>query len=127
MRGAERIIDEEISELREGPRKARIVLLFAAEEACILEEQRLSGLEPVGCLHRLIRIRGLDERDGATQQLRQPWTDRLKRVLRLRFPLGPAEVGENDDTRAALEEKLECRNSRTNARVVGDPRLIVER
>ena len=98
MRRAEGVVDEEVAALGELARELRVVLRLAGVEARVLEH-----LDP------LVR-----------QERAQPPPDRLdprRRILALR----PAEVRADADAgRAPLEQQLERRQRRADARVVGD-------
>ena len=65
MSRPKRIIHKKVAEVGQRPRKARIVLLFSAEEAGVLENEDLSFLDSATGLDRFVGIRRLDEGEVA--------------------------------------------------------------
>ena len=63
VRSAKGIVHKKVAQLRQGTREARIIFLFAAEEARVLEQKYLPGLEIAAGLNCFIGVRGLDEDD----------------------------------------------------------------
>ena len=120
MRGGEGIVDEDVAELGQRLGEVRIVLLLALVEAQVLQHGDLAGLQ------RGTRILGGladavgDERAPACRAARpacRPPGFRLN--SRIGRALGPAEMRDDDDPRAALGEILEARHDALQPRRVG--------
>ena len=115
MRGAERVVDEDVAERRHLPRQRRVVLLLALVEAAVLEHDDLArrdgdAVDPVR-----------SQRHGAAEQLAEARRDRRERVLGLRLALGrPAEVRGDHHRRAGGERHLDARQRGADPRVLGD-------
>ena len=106
MGGAERVVDVEVAAVGELAGVALVVLRLARVEARVLEH-----VDPV-----------------VREQLAQARRDRRHRVLRpVLLGLRAAEVRADADLRrAALEQQLQRRQRRADARVVGD-RAVLQR
>ncbi len=116
--GAERIVDVDIGEPRQGLGEGRIVCLLGGMEPQVLEEddiavghardQRLdAGAHAVG-----------RHRDGGAEQLREPDGRGPQRALRSDPALGAAEVRAQDHARSPGAQVLDRRQSRPDAGVV---------
>src|SRR5687768_15758123 len=102
MRGAERVVDVQIAQLRQAAREPRVVLLFAAQKAGVLEQNDIA-LAVMRRLDRLVRIRAFDELDATRRkELLEVHGDSVERVFRFGLALRPAEMGQQDHSRAAL-------------------------
>ena len=118
MRARERIADEHIAELRERAREFRIVLFLALMKAKVLENG------DVAIRQRLNRRFGgrangvLAEFHGPPEQVLQRLCDGTKRQLRINA-LGPSEMRDHDDLRAAIAQRLEARNHAFETRRIG--------
>ncbi len=123
MRGTERVIYVNIGQTRERSGEIRVVLRLARLEADVLEQQHVSRGQCVGeRLHLLPDPRRGELHLGA-EQLRQPSSDRLKRQAGI-WAFRPAEVGYEDQRRAALAERPNRRQRGPDPGVVGDPPLL---
>src|SRR5438105_10163928 len=127
MRGTERIVHEEITELGERSRKPLVVLLFAAEEAGVLEQKDLAGLEILARLDRFVGIGALNENHRMSAQLLEPFRDRVERVFGVRLSFGTSEMREDHWARSPLEQQLDRRQRSTDARVIGNTSVVIER
>ncbi len=67
VRSPKGIVHKKIAQLGQRSREARIILLFATEEARVLEQQYLPGLKIAAGLNCFIGVRGLDEDDLAAR------------------------------------------------------------
>ena len=126
---AERVVDVEVAELGERARQALVVRLFAAEKARVLEQQDLAVCQVVRRLDALRRCRCSRRTRPCVPAAarRAARATGSQRILRLRLALRPAEVRQQDDARAAIEQELDRRQRRADARVVGDVPVVVER
>jgi hypothetical protein len=102
VRGAERVVDVQVGAARELAGVALVVLRLAGLEAGVLE-------------HPQPRV---------GQQLAQPLLDRAQRELRVRALRAPEVRAHGHLRRAALEQELERRDRRPDARVVGDAAVL---
>src|SRR5690349_11292148 len=110
MRRSERVVDVKVTQLRESARESLVVRLLATEEARVLEQQHLAGLQLVRGLLGFVRVGGLDEVHRTTrQQFGQPPRHRLERVLRIWLALRTSEMREQDDTCTSVGEQLDRR------------------
>lgn len=122
VRGAERIVDVDVAELRHLLREAVVVLLLALVAAAVFQQHDvarldLNAVDPVG-----------DERHVAAEQLRQTLRDRRERVFRLELAFGrTAEVRRDHHGRARVESGLDRRDRGAHARIFGDVAVIVLR
>ena len=125
---AEGIVDINIAELGELLGKTRIVLLFFGVEPQVFEQQDLAVSQIHRRLQRFVAVGALDERDlPVGEQLGEALGDRLQRVLRLRLALRATEMRQQHDARPPIEQQLERGDRGTDARVVGDVSVGVER
>ena len=128
MHDAEAVGHERVGERGElgGERGALGVDLggLARVEADVLEQGDLAVLQRgdgrLGGLADDVRR----ERDGLAEQLAEAGGDGRERVLVLGRALGAAEVRGHDDARAGVEQRLERRERRADAAVVGDRRAV---
>ncbi len=97
------------------------------QEARILEQQNIPGCQGVCRLHRLVRVRRLEEAHRGTEQLRQPRRGRIERILGIRLALGAAQVRYQHNGRTKLAQQLDRGQRRTDSSVVRDAALGVER
>jgi hypothetical protein len=126
VRGAEGVVDVEVGELGEPLRELRVVLGLAGLEAAVLEQQDIALAERLGRGPDLVADDTGRERDVGPQEPREPRGDRRHREAGV-VALGAAEMGDEDERSAALAQKLDCRQRRGDARVVGDAAVVVER
>src|SRR5258705_1189268 len=126
MRRAKCVVDEEVPQLGECAREARIVLLLPTEEPRVLEQQQLAWLAALARLERFVRIGGLDEDHLASGQLTQSRRDGLQRVLLLRLPLGTSEVRQDYGASPTFEKQLDRWQRRADSGVVRYPAFFIE-
>src|SRR5690606_11425114 len=123
----ERVVDIHVAEL--GQRGAerlhvfgfRLLALFGRVETQVLEQHDLPGVE-LGTRRFDLRADAVvQERHLAAEQRLELLGDRRERVLGLgTLALGATEVAHQDHAGATLEGELDRRQSRDDARVVGD-------
>ena len=120
---------EAVTDVGSGPR--RPLLCQCGALGGILA--RLPGIEPDvlqegdvsiaqgrdGSRHGIPRDRGNETHRGA-QQVAQPGGNRCEGQRRVSHSTRAAQVGDHDDPRAALTQRLDRRHARANAPVVGD-------
>ncbi len=102
VRRAESVVDVEIAQRGEPRRQRGIVLLLAGIEPGILRHGDAAAREPLRRSHRLVGRRIRKERDRRAEQFLQLAHDRLHRVLRIGTALGPPQMREQHQPRAAL-------------------------
>jgi len=127
VRCSERIVDEAVAQLGESSRETLIILLFPTQEPRVLEQEDLARLDALACLEGFIRVSGLDEDHLATDQLGQPLGYGLKRILLLRLSLRPSEMRQDHGESSALQQQLDGGKRGTDAGVVRNLRVLVER
>ena len=119
VRGAERIVDVRVGELGQPTGERRIVRLLSGLEAEVLQKDDLVGWQ-------LVRGGGVERRDGAIEELRQPDADGPETQVVARLPLRPAEVRGEHERRSAVQQLVKGRERGADAQVVGD-RTVVQR
>ena len=89
VRRAERVVHVEVAELRECSRQALVVLLLAAEEARVLEQERPLRIRRVAACTASSGVGRLDEDHRAPQQLaRAAWPPAASEYFASGFPFG---------------------------------------
>ena len=121
----ERVVDVEVGQLGQLPRKHRVVLLLRGVEAQVLEQHDVAAGMRLG--HR--RRGGLadavaGEHDRPAQQRGQRRDQRLQAELRRDLALRPSEVRGEDDGRALVERVLNRRQRGPDPRVVADHAVL---
>src|SRR5439155_27381048 len=107
-------------------REFGIVLLFLRMEAHVFEEDDVAGLHPPqGLLDRRSHALG-DEGDGPAEQLAEPLRDRREGESRIDAARA-AEVRDEPDRGATLDQRTDRRKRRTDAGVVSDGGLAARR
>src|SRR5688572_12728862 len=127
VRSAERIIHENVAQLRKRTRERWIVCFFTREEPRVLEQQELARRQCARCFLRFVRIRRLDEMNLLLDQMFEAFRDRLQRILRVGLALGPSEVRQDDRACAAIEQHSKSRQRSAYTRVVRDLEILIER
>jgi hypothetical protein len=116
MGGGKGVVDENVAEAREEPRKERIVVLLARMKAGVFQKQDLAGL---GCRSRprraIVTPIGRDEPNRQAQRLGQDRRDRTQRHGRLGTALRPSEMAEQDDSGTALDDLAQRRHDALDA------------
>ena len=125
VRGAERVVDVDVAVRRERARERLVVRFFARVEAQVLEHRDLAVAQIGDDLARAVADGLVGERDVGVEQLGEPRRDRLERELRLGLAVGTAEVRAEHDARAAIDQVLQRRQRRADARVVGDFAVVL--
>ena len=120
MRGTERVVDVDVAVRSERTRHRLVVGFLARIPAQVLEHRDLTIAQVGDDLPRAVAYRLVGERDIDREQLGELRGDRFERELRLDLPVGAPEVRTEHDARAALDQVLERRQRRADARVVGD-------
>ena len=92
---------------RERARQRVVVLLLAAEKARVLEQQRLAGLRArcVAATASSVSVLSTNATGVSAAARASRVATGCERVLRLGLALGPAEVREQHDARAAIEQR----------------------
>ena len=131
MHDAEAVGDEGVGEVGElpGERRPHLVVLagLAGVEADVLEDRDLTVLERRHGLGGALPHGVGGEGDLLAEQLTEPLGHRAQGVLRVGLALGTTEVGDHDDARSLVGERLDRRHAGLDAPLVGDLVLAVER
>jgi len=118
------VVHVEITQLGQPARQSLVVLLFAAQEARVLEENNACR-RFVRLLDRFVGVRRLDEDDVLLgHQFGEPARDRFQRVFLVGPSLRPSQVREQHHTRAAVEQALNRRQRGADASVVADATVL---
>ena len=120
MRRAERIVHVDIAELRERARETLLVLLLAAEEARVLEQQHRSGRGAVVARSASSLSVVSTKHTGFRRSVCRWRATGSSVYFDIRLALGPAEVREQHHDGAACEQRLDGGKRGADARVVGD-------
>ena len=120
MRGAERVVDEDVAEFGDLLREGRIVLLFAGMEARVLQKKDIAVLQLRDGRFRDVADAIVRERDRTPNGLRQRRRDRLQRHGRHDLALRPVEVGQHDHARALFRQLADRGRLAVDAQRVGD-------
>ena len=120
VRRTERVVDVDVGERGERRGELGVVRLLARLEAHVLEHDDLAVDHAVDGLVRLGADDVVDEDDVAAEQALQHAAHRPQRELRVRLALRPAEVADDDDAGAVVDEVAQRRQRRAHAGVVGD-------
>ena len=121
MRGAERVVDEDVAEFGDLLHEGGIVLLLAGMEARVLQQQDVSVLQLRDRGFRDIADAILRKGDRAPHRFRQRRGDGLERHRRHDLALRPVEMGEHDHPRALLGQLADGRRLAVDAQRVGHP------
>ena len=120
MRRRERVVDEQVAERGQPLGELGVVLLLALVEAQVLEHGDLPGQQRSDrALRRLADAVGRED-DGMAEQLAQLVRHGLQAELGIGAALGPAEMRDHDDARAASGQVLQARDEPLEPRRVGD-------
>ena len=103
MRRAERIIDIDVGQPRQGAREAVVVGFLFRMEAQVFEQHGLPGCQRVRpCRSTVVADAVGRQLHFLPEQLRQALGDRRQAELRLRLALRTTKVRREDDARAVL-------------------------
>ena len=120
MRGAEGIVDKDVSQRSQFLGQLRIVLRLALHVADVLQQHHVAVLERGGlCLGVLADDVGSHD-DLLAQQLAQTVGDDLQGQLRLPLALGLAHMGAEDDARTVRDQILDGRQRGDDALIARD-------
>ena len=103
MRGAERIIDVHVAQLRELFGERGIILLFFGMESEIFEQKHLPLLQISNHFLDFWAHTAGSKGDGLPQQFSKPGRNRPQAVLRFRLPFRPAQMRGEDEAPAFFE------------------------
>merc|ERR1719261_1426933 len=124
VRRAERVVDEEVEGGRELLDEGGVVLGLLLVEARVLEEERLAVAHAVDDRRDLVADAVGRHLHGRAELLAHARGHGAERELVLGPVLGPAEVRAHRDLGALVEEVLDRRHGRADARVVADDALL---
>ena len=92
MRGAKRVVDEEVAQGRKSLREFRVILFFTRFEADILEKKHLTGFQRCSFGLSIVTDHIARQLNWRFEQFRKAIGNGLQRVFRIDFSLGPAQV-----------------------------------
>src|SRR5512133_1712815 len=120
VRGAESIVDIEITQLGKGLGKFWIVRLLTWLKPNILEQRDIAVLHVLNDFLRHITNGVVTENDGMMDQGMQVFADWPKRIFLNRLALGPAEMRHQNGFRAVFAEVIDGRQAFADSGVIGD-------
>ena len=124
MRGAERVVDEDVAEFGDLLREGRIVLFLAGMEARVLEQEDIAVLQLGDGRLRNVAHAIVRERDRASDGLGQRFGHGRQRHRGHDLALRPVEVGKHDHARALLRQFANGGRLAVDAQRVGDPAVL---
>ena len=127
VRGAERVVDEDVRHVGKRLGQRGVVLGLALFKAHVLEQDGLAGLDLGGELLRVLADDVLGELDLLAEQLGQALRDRRERILHIDLALRTAEVRAKDHSCIVIEQVLDGLERSADALVIGDVAVLVLR
>ncbi len=127
MGGSEGVVDIDIGERGERPRKRVVVFLLARVKTEVFQEEHVARLHPG---HQFLYLRPdaiRREDDFFAQETLEPSGDRCEAVARVRFALRAAQVGAQDDLGPLIHGTVDGGQRGADPGIVGDLMVVVER
>jgi len=128
VRRAERVVHVLVGQRRQLLGECRIVVFLFGMKAQVFEKNNSAAclVYAIDGLRGVVADAVFGERDRLAEHVGEASGDGPETHLRIRFPLGPAEMTREDGGRALLERVGDRRQRRLDARVVAD-RAILDR
>src|SRR5439155_18785238 len=127
MGGAEGVVDIDIGERREAPRERLVVFLLARVKTEVFQEEHVARLHPGDQFLDLRPDAIWREEDFFAQKALEPSGDRCQAVSRVRFAVGAAQVGAQDDLGPLIHGAVDGGQRGADPGIVGDLMIVVER
>lgn len=117
---AEGVVDVDVREFGQLLSELGVVGGFAGKEANVFQEEELTGLQGLGGRFDFGPDGLAEENHLLFEEFSEPLGDGGEGKGVIGLALGPAEVGSQDQTSAALQEVLQCWQAGADPGVVGD-------
>ena len=124
VHGAERIVDEEIAELRESTGETLIVPRLASEESDVLEEKNRVRAEGVTGTHRLGRIRRTHQMHSYTEHAPQLIGFWSQAQTRIEDSMRTTKVGDENGPTRPIQQKTQRGTTRFDSGSVRHPTVF---